>query len=75
MFTENMQNFISKNSNFKVIKGESLTPEGNIVVDTHDLSRNDRINYIFSDGENILLTTPDIKSAPDFMPEWDLYFT
>ena len=67
-----MANFIAKNNTVKIIEGERLTPEGKQVKDTYDLCRSDRVRYRFADGEKIILSSVDAKSAPDFKPTWDL---
>ena len=68
----NMEKFINKNSDFKVVFAEHLTPEGVGVRSVSDIERSDRTLYRFSDKTRIILTREDINSSPYFTPVWDL---
>lgn len=72
MQTQKIKDFIAKNNTVKIVFGERLTPEGKTIFTAEDMKRSDRILYRFSDGVKMTLTFDDLKSAPEFEPEWDL---
>ena len=68
--TPNMLAFIEQNQVNKVIFGERLTRDNTPVNNATDLERSDRVMYKLDDGTEFTLTSEDIKSAPDFVPDW-----
>lgn len=68
--TPNMIAFIEQNQINKVIFGERLTRDNKPVNNVADLEQSDRVLYKLDDGTEFTLTSEDIKSAPDFVPDW-----
>lgn len=70
--TQNMQTFIEKNKINKVIFGERRTSRNKPAIRKADLDYSDRVFYKLDDGSQFTLTSRDVRSAPDFRPNWDI---
>tara|TARA_B100002003_G_C13711220_1_gene356845 strand:- start:260 stop:493 length:234 start_codon:yes stop_codon:yes gene_type:complete len=67
-----MREFSKDNDKHKVVEGVRLTPEGKEARTLDDIKRSDRILYRLDNGKNYTLSQEDLKSAPDFTPDWGL---
>lgn len=70
--TENMRKFIRMNRTHKVIDGGHVTKEGQPVTNLSNLNDSIGVRYMFTNGEQALLTKMDVKSAPEYSPVWDI---
>jgi hypothetical protein len=68
--TENIKLFIAKNSKYKVITGMRVNADKKECKTFAELNTSAGILYKFDDRKDILLTPEDIKSAPEFTPDW-----
>jgi len=73
--TENMKDFVEHNKNCMVGHEVMLTQQGEPVNTYDDICSSDRSLYIFSDGTEMVLSTEDMLSAPDFVPNNDFFET
>ena len=70
VITPQMKAFIGINKTKKVVFGGRITQAGKPALTRADITESNSILYRLDDGSKFILTFEDIKSAPDYLPEW-----
>lgn len=67
--TDNMVEFVAKNSLFKIISGRHIN---NVRNDINSMYESVGVEYVFSDYTRKVLYKEDVLSMPQFTPEWEI---